>query len=131
MKRYIIALAFTVTAIIGAAALPMASQTFASQKINCGASGCAGSGAGKSKGSGQTTNLAGNGGIFETVTNVLLFLVGSIAVIMMVVGGFKYVVSNGDSNSVQSAKNTILYAVIGLVVAIIAYAVVRFVITQF
>ena len=130
MKKYIFASAFALVAALGVSSMAMPVSA-ASQKINCGTSGCAGSGAGKSRGSGQSTNLAGNGGIFETVTNVLLFLVGSIAVIMMVIGGFKYVVSNGDSNALQSAKNTILYSVIGLVVAIIAYAVVRFVITQF
>ena len=131
MKRYLITVGLIISAAIGMTVLPMTNVALASQKINCGPNGCAGTGAGKTKGAGQTSNLAGNGGVLETVTNVLLFLVGSIAVIMMVVGGFKYVVSNGDSNAVQSAKNTIMYAVIGLVVAIIAYAVVRFVIIQF
>ena len=50
---------------------------------------------------------------------------------MIVIGGIKYTVSNGDTTAVTSAKNTILYAVIGLVVAIMAYAIVSFVITRF
>lgn len=73
----------------------------------------------------------GQGGIFRTITNVLLFLIGAISVIMLIVGGIRYVVSGGDSSAVQNAKNTILYAIVGVVVAILAYAVVNFVIGSF
>lgn len=64
------------------------------------------------------------------VVNVLLYIVGAIAVIMIIVGGFKYVTSGGDSAGVTSAKNTILYAVIGLVVALLAFALVNFVLND-
>ena len=50
---------------------------------------------------------------------------------MLIIGGVRYTVSQGDSAAVTSAKNTILYAIIGLIVAILAYAVVNFVIVQF
>ncbi|HUO61868.1 MAG TPA: hypothetical protein VMT96_00245 [Candidatus Bathyarchaeia archaeon] len=73
----------------------------------------------------------GQGGIFRTITNVLLFLIGAISVIMLIIGGIRYVVSGGDSTAVQNAKNTILYAIVGVVVAILAYAVVNFVINSF
>jgi hypothetical protein len=73
----------------------------------------------------------GEGGIFRTVTNVLLFLIGAISVIMLIIGGIRYVVSGGDSSAVQNAKSTILYAIVGVVVAILAYAVANFVITSF
>ena len=65
------------------------------------------------------------------ITNILLFLMGSVSVIMIIIGGFRYVTSQGDQTQMQSAKNTILYAVIGLIVAIAAYAIVSFVVTQF
>lgn len=68
--------------------------------------------------------------IFATIANIILFLVGAVAVIMLIVGGFRYVTSNGDQNSVTAAKNTILYAIIGIVVAFLAYAAVNFVTTQ-
>lgn len=67
----------------------------------------------------------------KKVVNTMLFILGIIAVIMIVIGGIRYVVSNGDSTAVAGAKNTILYAVIGLVVAILAYAIVNFVVTTF
>lgn len=68
--------------------------------------------------------------ILRTVTNVLLFIIGAISVIMIIVGGIRYTTSNGDANRVTAAKNTIMYAIVGLVVAIVAYAIVDFVIDQ-
>lgn len=95
-------------------------------------------GANSAKGNDQTpclfgseANCDGETPIFQTITNVLLFIVGAVAVIMLVIGGIKYTVSQGDSTAVTSAKNTILYSIIGIVVAILAYAAVNFVIGSF
>jgi len=68
--------------------------------------------------------------LVSTVTNALLFIIGAISVIMIIVGGIRYVISNGDSAQITAAKNTILYAVIGLVIALLAYAIVNFVVTN-
>ncbi len=68
--------------------------------------------------------------IIKDVVNILSFVVGVVAVIMVIVGGLKYITSSGDSNSVNSAKNTILYAVIGLVIVALAQIIVRFVLTR-
>ena len=76
----------------------------------------------------QQENLFGNGGIFNTIVNVLLFLIGAISVVMLVYGGIQYTLSSGDSGKVNNAKNTILYAIVGLVVALLAYAIVNFVV---
>jgi hypothetical protein len=81
--------------------------------------------------SGGKSSKTDIGGLIQTVVNVLLFLLGAIAVIMIVIGGIKYTTSNGDSSSVTSAKNTILYAVVGLIVALMAYAIVNFIIDKF
>jgi len=51
-------------------------------------------------------------------------------VVMVMIGGFKYMLSNGDSNGIQTAKNTILYALIGLVVAVSGQVIVSFVISR-
>lgn len=67
----------------------------------------------------------------KSITNVLLFLIAAVSVIMLILGGFKYVTSNGNADQIKSAKNTIMYAIIGLVVAILAYAIVGFVIDAF
>lgn len=63
----------------------------------------------------------------KSAIDILSVVVGVIAVIMIIIGGLKYVTSNGDSNSISSAKNTIIYALIGIVVVAIAQSVVRFV----
>ncbi|MBR3329333.1 hypothetical protein IKG29_02280 [Candidatus Saccharibacteria bacterium] len=74
-------------------------------------------------------NLFGNAGVFKQVTNTILYIVGIIAVVMLIIGGIKYVVSGGDSKKVTDAKNTVLYAIIGLVIAFLAFAIVNFVIS--
>ena len=77
-------------------------------------------------GSSSTATLQVND-IVLAVVNWLLFAVGVVSVIMLIVGGIKYATSAGDSNKVTSAKNTIMYAIIGLAVAVLAFAIVGFV----
>lgn len=107
-------------------ALPMVADTPVSAQ-----SGGLKGGADSAKGEDQQTDLFGDNGVFKTITNVLLFIIGAISVIMLIIGGIRYTVSNGDAAAVTSAKNTILYAVIGIVIAILAYALVNFVIGSF
>lgn len=68
--------------------------------------------------------------VIKKVIDIFSILVGSISVIMVIIGGFRYVVSNGDSNGVSGAKNTILYAIVGLVIVLFAQVIVRFVLTN-
>jgi len=63
--------------------------------------------------------------------NVLLFIIGGISVLMIIIGGILYVTSQGDSGNVTKAKNTILYAIVGLIVSLLAYAIVKWVFDQF
>lgn len=79
---------------------------------------------------GCPTDLFGDNGAFKQITNTILYIVGIIAVIMLIIGGIRYVVSGGDSKKVTDAKNTVLYAIIGLVICVFAYAIVNFVITS-
>ena len=79
------------------------------------------------EGSGTNPTLFGPGGMFTTIVNVALFIIGSISVLMLIYGGIRYTISGGDEKAVTSAKNTILYAVVGIVVALLAYAIVNFV----
>lgn len=65
------------------------------------------------------------------VTNVLLFVIGAIAVIVIIYGGIKFVTSDGDASKIKGARETILYAVVGIVIALIAYAIVRWVVRAF
>ena len=74
-------------------------------------------------------DLFGDNGVFKQITNTILYIVGIIAVIMLIIGGIKYVISGGDSKKVTDAKNTVLYAIIGMVIAFLAFAIVNFVIS--
>ena len=78
---------------------------------------------------GCPSELFGETGAFRQITNTVLFIVGVIAVIMLIIGGIKYVISGGDSKKVTDAKNTILYAIIGMVIAVFSYAIVTFVLS--
>ena len=77
---------------------------------------------------GCPSDLFGDNGVFKQITNTILYIVGIVAVIMLIVGGIRYVVSGGDAKKVTDAKNTILYAIIGLIICFLAFAIVNFVI---
>jgi len=81
-------------------------------------------------GSGQVTgSLFGNGSIVNNVINIMLFIIGILCVIMIIYGGIRYTISRGEEKEITGAKNTIMYAIIGLIIAIIAYALVNWVFT--
>jgi len=63
----------------------------------------------------------------KKVVNIFSAIIGIVAVIMIIYGGFKYISSGGDSGNVTSAKNTIIYAVIGLIIVAMAQFIVQFV----
>lgn len=88
-------------------------------------------GADAAKGTDQTEDLFGEQGIFRTITNVLLFILGAVSVIMIIIGGLRYVISGGNSTNVTAAKNTILYAIVGVIIALLSYAIINFVLNSF
>lgn len=69
--------------------------------------------------------------ILSTVINIFSLIVGVTAVIMIIVAGLRYITSGGDSANTKAARDTILYAVIGLVIVALAQVIVRFVLTRF
>jgi hypothetical protein len=66
----------------------------------------------------------------KTIVNILFYIIGVLSVIVIIFGGIRYVTSTGDSSRVKAAKDTVTYAVIGLIVALLAYAIVNFVLTN-
>jgi len=102
---------------VAGAALP------AQAALKCKGSECAAEGL-KDISDGNETPL------MDTVTNIInliIFVVGIVAVVMLVIGGVQYTMSQGDATQVKKAKDTILYGIVGLVVAILAWAIVNFV----
>lgn len=119
------ALAFAFSAVVPVAA------TYASTP-NCDTSTLGiNNGVDCAQGNDQQDELFGPNGIIKQITDVLLFIIGAVAVIMLVIGGIRYTISGGDQNQVTAAKNTILYAIIGIIVAILAYAIISFVTGSF
>lgn len=75
-------------------------------------------------GSGATSNL---NKLLTDIVNIFSAIVGVVAVIMIIVGGLRYITSGGDSSKVGTAKNTLIYAIIGLIVVALAQIIVHFV----
>ncbi len=79
------------------------------------------------QGGNNNNNLMGT---VNTIINVIIGIVGFVAVVMMIMGGISFITSQGDSAKVAKARNTILYGVVGLIVAILAFAIVNFVLSS-
>lgn len=84
-------------------------------------------GAEAARAEGMPANLIGADGVITQFTSIALYIIGFISVIMLIWGGLRYILSGGDSKKITDAKNTILYALLGLVIAFFAYAIVHFV----
>ena len=104
----------------GATLAPVAVQASAASDAVCeGLGGCS-----------ETAEDPGISTTIKRVINLLSIIVGIISVVMIIIGGLKYVTSQGDGNAVKSAKNTILYALVGLIVVALAQSIVRFVLNK-
>lgn len=79
-------------------------------------------------GGGSNQNLPD---IITTIINVMLFIAAALAVIMIIYGGIRYITAHGDEKQVKVAKDTIVYSVAGLIIAILAYALVTFIFDRF
>jgi len=119
LTLFVAAFAFAVTALF----VPVVTANAACDQNDLSAQ----SGIDCAQGKGTPTTLFGAGSIFTTVVNVLLFIIGAICVIMLIWGGIRYTTSAGNSANVTAAKNTIMYAIIGLVIAFLAFAIVNWV----
>ena len=126
LKNFILVLAASVTfASPALAVVPVSAQISEESKTaTCEGLGSAGSSCNQSGANNTVTD------IISTAINILSLVVGVAAVIMIIIGGFKYVTSNGDSNALSSAKKTIIYTLVGLVIAAMAQGLVRFVLNR-
>ena len=67
--------------------------------------------------------------LIKKIINIFSVVVGAVSVVMIIIGGFRYIISGGDSSGISGAKNTILYAIVGLVIVLFAQVIIRFVLT--
>lgn len=121
MKKSIISIAIMTCAVFGASVLSTASLSgSASAQVSEGINTATTS---EMKGK----SIDGKDGLIKTVVNVLLWAVGILSVIMIIFSGFRYITSAGDASKTKSAQSTLIYSVVGLIVAIMAYAIVNMV----
>ena len=77
------------------------------------------------------TKITGSSDLFgkvQVIIQTLLLFVGATAVLFIVIGGFQFIISGGNPENIQRAKNSIIYSIIGLIIAVLAYVIVTFVI---
>lgn len=91
---------------------------------------CQGIGATYSNGSCQVSQGKDLASIVKTILNIFSWVVGMVSVMFAVYAGFRYVTSGGDSNKVKSAKDTLLYVVVGLIVVALSQVIVNFVLVK-
>ncbi len=80
----------------------------------------------------QTTaaDPSGPGGVIFKITTIVRFVAGALAVCLIIYGGIKYITANGDASKIESAKNTIVYSLVGLAVIVLAAAIINFVVLK-
>ena len=121
MKKSIISIAIMTCAVFGASVLSTASLSGSvSAQVSKGIDTATTS---EMKGK----SIDGDDGLIKTVVNVLLWAVGILSVIMIIFSGLRYITSAGDASKTKSAQSTLIYSVVGLIVAIMAYAIVNMV----
>ena len=124
MKKSIISIAIMTCAVFGASVLSTASLSGnVSAQVSKGIDTATTS---EMKGK----SIDGDKGLIKTVVNVLLWAVGALSVIMIIFSGFRYITSAGDTSKTKSAQSTLIYSVVGLIVAIMAWAIVNMVINR-
>lgn len=110
------------------ACAPLAGALLPSQDAHADAKSQVQSGLSNVSGASTGSDLPG---IASKVVNVMLFIVGILAVIMIIFSGIRYITAHGDKGQVEGAKNTLIYAIVGLIVSIVAYALVNWVVGLF
>ena len=75
----------------------------------------------------KKTDDSGVNSIFHNVANILLYIAGLVAVVMIVISGIRFVSSHGDPGAVTKARSTLLYSIIGLIITVIAFSIVNFI----
>ena len=79
----------------------------------------------------QNKSIAGEGGLISILINFLLWAVGILSVVMIIFSGFRYITSAGDAAKTKSAQTALTYSIVGLIVAVLAWVIVKMVLRQF
>ncbi len=113
--------------LVGLLAIPVSAAT-TEESLCTGAGGTFVGGKCNAEG---TQKVGTIGDLLTNVTSIILLIVGAVTVILITIGGIRYAVSGGDGKQATDAKNTVIYAIVGLIVAFLAYALILFIISSF
>ena len=79
----------------------------------------------------ENKSIAGEGGLISILINFLLWAVGILSVVMIIFSGFRYITSAGDAAKTKSAQTALTYSIVGLIVAVLAWVIVKMILRQF
>ncbi len=125
MKKYLVGFLASVSIVVGLTQAPLFAGASATDVLDNPA--CTTS-AGTSTDFCDTKNKSDVWGLIKNIINVMMTIVGILAVIMIIYSGIQYTISHGDSGKITAAKNTLIYSITGLIVALLAMAIVNFVV---
>ena len=125
MKKTVVSIAIMICAVFGLATLSTVSLS-----NNVSAQVSDGIGAATTSEM-EGRKIDGDSGLVKSVVNILLWVIGILSIIMIIFSGIRYVTSAGDASKTKAAQNTLIYSVVGLIVAIMAWAIVDFVVNKF
>jgi hypothetical protein len=124
MKKFLVPTLLTLTSLVTMVLAPLPAYVSAASpkdEVCKGISDASGSACGNT---GSLTNVMRN------IINIFSMITGIVAVIMVMIAGFKYITAGGDSSNITSAKHTLIYAIVGLVIVALAQAIVKFVLDR-
>ncbi len=125
MKKTVVSIAIMICAVFGLATLSTVSLS-----NNVSAQVSDGIGAATTSEM-EGRKIDGDSGLVKSVVNILLWVIGILSIIMIIFSGIRYVTSSGDASKTKAAQNTLIYSVVGLIVAIMAWAIVDLVVNKF
>lgn len=125
MKKTVVSIAIMICAVFGLATLSIVSLS-----NNVSAQVSDGIGAATTSEM-EGRKIDGDSGLVKSVVNILLWVIGILSIIMIIFSGIRYVTSSGDASKTKAAQNTLIYSVVGLIVAIMAWAIVDLVVNKF
>lgn len=129
IKTFVVTISSSLALLMPALAMPIAVYAEAGTPLQKGVCG----GASLSLTPESCANTGATTKINQMITkiiNIFSIIVGVIAVIFIIIGGIKYVTSGGEANNITAAKNTIMYAIVGLVIVALAQVIVKFVLNK-
>ncbi|HVX24554.1 MAG TPA: hypothetical protein VG992_04410 [Candidatus Saccharimonadales bacterium] len=130
LRKLALSLATLSVMLFAAPAMAHAATTASLFSGACGAGNTAGSAACGPDGKGNTNPLSGNDGVIIKITRIIAIIAGSAAIIVLIVAALKYITAGGDSNAISAARGTMINALVGIVIIVLAQSIIVYVVKK-